>query len=80
MEQTIFEQVYKEIFSFWEDISDDDRNFICVHKSFLINVNHVRRLNQDHVVMDSGANIPVSKKRALKVKKEYLLFISDQCQ
>ena len=29
MEQTIFEQVYKEIFSFWEDISDDDRNFIC---------------------------------------------------
>ena len=68
--------------SFEEETKElmDDRNFICVHKSFLINVNHVRRLNQDHVVMDSGANIPVSKKRALKVKKEYLLFISDQCQ
>ncbi|MCI8669443.1 MAG: Crp/Fnr family transcriptional regulator [Lachnospiraceae bacterium] len=29
MEQTIFEPVYKEIFSFWEEISDADRDFIC---------------------------------------------------
>ncbi len=56
------------------------RNFMCVHKSFLVNLNYVRRLNQSDVVMDSGIRIPVSKKSFLDVKKKYLLFISDQYQ
>ncbi|NBI86608.1 DNA-binding response regulator [Lachnospiraceae bacterium] len=54
------------------------KNFIYVHKSFLINLNYVRKLNQYNVTMNSGTNIPISKKSSLDVKKEYLLFISDQ--
>ena len=27
--QTIFEPVYKEIFPFWDEISENDRNYIC---------------------------------------------------
>lgn len=29
MAQTFFEQVYKEIFPFWDEISESDREFIC---------------------------------------------------
>ncbi len=54
------------------------KNFIYVHKSFLINLNCVRKLSQSHLVMNSGASIPVSRKRIPDVKKEYLLFVSGQ--
>lgn len=54
------------------------QNFICVHKSFLINMNHVRTLRQSTVIMESGVSIPVSRTSALDVKKKYLLFISAQ--
>lgn len=66
--------------SFDEEIEElvRSKNFICVHKSFLINMNHIRKLNQSDVVLDSGICIPVSRKRTLNVKKEYLLFVSNQ--
>lgn len=57
-----------------------ESSFMCVHKSFLINFNHVRKLNHNHITMDSGIQIPVSRNRALNVKKEYLLFVSAQCR
>lgn len=53
-------------------------NFIFVHKSFLINMNYVKTLNQHTVTMDSGIRIPVSRKSSLDVKKKYLLFVSEQ--
>ena len=66
--------------SFDEEIREivANRNFVRVHKSFLINMNHIRRLTQDSCFMEGGRNIPVSKTRAAEVKKEYLLFVSEQ--
>lgn len=66
--------------SFEEEIKEllRDDNFLCVHKSFLINLNYVRKLNQRNVIMTSGAGIPVSRKNSFQVKKDYLLFISNQ--
>ncbi len=66
--------------SFDEEIEEliQAKNFICVHKSFLINMNHIQKLNQSDVVLNSGIRIPVSRRRALNVKKEYLFFISNQ--
>lgn len=66
--------------SFDEEIREieEDRRFMRVHKSFLINMNYVKRLTQDSCYMESGKNIPISKTRAADVKKEYLKFISEQ--
>ena len=36
MEQNMFEPVYREIFPFWNEISEDDRAFIC-RNSFVLN-------------------------------------------
>lgn len=68
--------------SFEEETKElmDDKSFMRVHKSFLINLNHVRKLEQNNVRMCSGTNVPVSKNRALDVKKEYLLFVAGQCK
>lgn len=55
-------------------------NFASVHKSFLINMAHIRKLNQRTVIMNSGADIPISRNKISDIKKEYLLFVSNQYQ
>lgn len=77
------EKVIKSIFirrSFDEEIEPltKDPRFLRVHKSFLVNMYQVYRLMQGSVIMNSGVSIPVSKARAVEVKKEYLTFISEQ--
>lgn len=54
--------------------------FLQVHKSFLINLNYVKKLDGSSIIMNSGANIPVSKKNISNVKRQYLLFVSGQYQ
>lgn len=53
-------------------------NFVQVHKSFLVNMNFVKKLDKGSITMDSGAEIPISKKNTAAVKRQYLLFISGQ--
>ena len=66
--------------SFEKEIEEliNSKKFVYVHKSFLINMNYVRTVLQHTVVMDSGISIPISKKKYSEVKKEYLLFYSEQ--
>lgn len=65
--------------SFDEEIKEiaGDRCFLRIHKSFLINMAHVKKLGQGDILMESGRRIPVSKTRAAEVKREYLLFVSE---
>lgn len=53
-------------------------NFDQVHKSFLVNFDYVKQLTQNSIMMKSGKKVPISKARASKVKREYLLFISSK--
>ena len=75
--------VIKSIFirkSFDEEISAllEGQNFLQVHKSFVIHLKYVKKLMPDSIIMESGKSIPVSKTRAAGVKKEYLLYVSEQ--
>lgn len=73
--------ILKSIFirrSFEKEIEElaAERNFLQVHKSFLVNLDHVRQLGAGVMIMESGRQIPVSKAKAAAVKREYLLFVS----
>ena len=52
------------------------RNFLQIHKSFLVNMDYVKQLATDSVIMESGKRLPVSRAKAANVKREYLLFVS----
>ena len=54
------------------------RNFLQIHKSFIVNLDYVKQLTPDSIVMNSGKRLPVSKAKAAKVKREYLLFVSEK--
>lgn len=74
-------EVLKSLFirkSFEEEVREiaEKRNFQQVHKSFLVNLDYVKRLTADEITMESGRCIPVSKARTKEVKREYLLFVS----
>lgn len=66
--------------SFDEEIKEliNERSFIRIHKSFLVNLRYVKKLTRSDITMDSGINIPISRKSTSDVKKEYLLFVSEQ--
>lgn len=55
-----------------------ERNFLQIHKSFLVNLNHVKQLGMGVMIMESGRQLPVSKAKAAMVKREYLLFVSGE--
>lgn len=76
-------EIIKSIFirsSFDTEVGEliSEGSFMQVHKSFLINKRYVKRLNGDCVILESGDRVPISKKRAADVKREYLLYISEQ--
>ena len=52
------------------------RNFLQIHKSFLVNLDYVKQLTPDSIIMESGKRLPVSRAKAATVKREYLLFVS----
>lgn len=66
--------------SFEEEINQiaNENNFWQVHKSFLVNFDYVKQLSPNSIMMKSGRKVPVSKARAAKVKREYLLYISNK--
>ena len=76
-------QVITSIFirkSFEEEIKEfvGDRNFLRVHKSFLVNMKYIKKLTRTEAAMESGNSIPISRKSALDVRREYLLYASAQ--
>ena len=68
--------------SFEEEVREltEHGNFLQIHKSFLVNLDYVKQLTADSVIMNSGAQLPVSRAKAPKVKREYLLFVSEKCR
>ena len=53
-------------------------SFLQVHKSFVINLKYVKNFTQNNAIMESGKSIPISKARSAGVKREYLLYVSEQ--
>lgn len=68
--------------SFDEEIQPlaEDKRFLHVHKSFLVNMDHIDQLTQKTILMESGKEIPVSKAKASDVKKDYLMYVSEKYQ
>lgn len=76
-------EVLKSIFirrSFDEEIGElaEKRNFLRVHKSFLVNLDYVERMTPQGILMECGRMLPVSRNRAAEVKREYLLYVSEK--
>ena len=58
----------EEDFSFYASISNEEEklantNFIRVHKSYLVNMQYIKRINQAHLTLKTGETVPISERR-----------------
>ena len=50
--------------------------FIKVHRSYLVNLRHIRHIENRDVVMESGERVPISKGRYRQVFDQYTTYVS----
>ena len=50
------------------------REFIQVHRSFLVNMNYIRSIGTIDMCLHNGTNVPLAQRRVADIKKHYLAF------
>ena len=50
------------------------REFIQVHRSFLVNMNYIRSIGAIDMYLHNGKSIPLAQRRVTDIKKHYLAF------
>ena len=69
-------QIYEKL-----DILTDklkEYGFLRVHNSYLVNMGHIRSINNYMLTLDDERRIPVPKARYKQVKQEYTLFVGKE--
>jgi len=64
---------YSKISDLIENIRSED--FIFVHRSFIVNMNHIKMILPDKIILENGIEIPLSKKNKRQVREKHLKFI-----
>ncbi len=52
-----------------------DRRFFSPHRAYIINLEHITALNDNHVVMATGQRVPVSRASMGALKRAYMEFL-----
>lgn len=55
-----------------------DNHFLMPHQSFVLNMEHVFRMNTTEFIMVDHTIIPISRRRATQAKAKYLTYLSSQ--
>lgn len=55
-----------------------DRGFIRVHKGYLVNYRHIRVFQGTDIILDSGAAVPLSRRKVQEVKEIYMELMQNE--
>lgn len=67
-------EVKESIGNLETNIKFEEDSFIKCHRSYLINLKHVSKIEKESVVMDDGRNIPISRNSYKKVVQSFIDF------
>ncbi|MCC5894319.1 MAG: response regulator transcription factor [Alkalibacterium sp.] len=65
------EMEVKEPFSHFEDTLSSD-NFIKTHRSYLVNLSHIKTLRKQDVVLDDESTVPISRRKVKEVNQAFI--------
>ena len=54
-----------------------DLGFLRLHKSFLVNMAHIKKLTGEEVRLDNGTRLRVSKKMYPESRKRYMMWMGE---
>jgi DNA-binding LytR/AlgR family response regulator len=66
------ESFYGKMDNVYEQVKD--YSFLYIHKSYLVNYNHVTSIAYDHLTMSNGVELAISQKRRKKIREMQLQF------
>lgn len=46
--------------------------YMRVHRSYLVNYKYIRRINNDHILLDDGRTIPMSRLRKKEIRQQFM--------
>lgn len=55
-----------------------ESDFLHPHKSYFVNMHHVRTIRADKLVLDNGREVPISRRNVAEVKKRYIGFLAKE--
>lgn len=55
-----------------------DASFLRCHRSYLVNLSHVRRIEKADVVMDNGDRIPLSRRLYKEVNERFIRYFTER--
>lgn len=69
----------EEIQTFYEKLDNIYRklteyNFLCIHKSYLVNYNHITTITYNNLTMSNGKTLDISQNRRKKIRELHLRF------
>lgn len=67
--------LYKKLDEYEEQMNTA---FVRIHKSYLVNMNCIKRIERTQLTLNDGAVLPISKNRAVSTKNKYFRFVSEQ--
>ncbi|MBP5554460.1 MAG: response regulator transcription factor [Lachnospiraceae bacterium] len=70
----------EETYSFYSKMSDiekmvDNSWFVRIHVSFIVNMDYVKAIYTDEIVLNNGAHLPISRKYQRSVKLEHMRYL-----
>lgn len=63
-------QMYKEL---------GENGFFCTHRSYMVNLKHLERINKSDCMMSNGASIPVSRSSYQNLNKAFIHYYRGSC-
>jgi Response regulator of the LytR/AlgR family len=67
-------EVKESIGNMESKLAEGEASFIKCHRSYLINLKHVLKIEKESVIMDDGRNIPMSRNSYKKVVQSFISF------
>ena len=67
--------VYKKLDDYEEALQE---SFVRIHKSFMVNMNYIRKIERTSLTLKNGTVLPISKTKYLIAKDKFFKFISEQ--
>ncbi len=49
-----------------------DARFLKCFRSYVVNMDHIQRMDGEHFVMDSGERVPIAKREATAIEARYM--------
>lgn len=65
-----------ELYTFYHKLDEVEKellnsNFLRIHRSYLVNFDHINSISHDHVVMSNGQVLPISKQKRNDITKQH---------